>query len=100
MDDQRQHLDALRQAHQRRLHELELKEAAFGLNTPPEVRTELADIRAKIAELDKQLGPAASRVLPAPVLDFVGREHEIEQLVQVISQALDRGVAAICGIRA
>jgi hypothetical protein len=99
MDEQRQHLETLRQAHLRRLRELELKAAAFGLNTPAEFATEMADIRAKLTELDQQLGPVAVRVLPAPVADFIGREAEITRLAQELHKAGEGRTSTICAIR-
>ncbi len=42
----------IRAAMQRRLHELELQKAQLGLQAPPQISTEIQDIRA-------QLGPAA-----------------------------------------
>jgi hypothetical protein len=54
-ENQRKHLEALRQDHQRRLNVLERQAAQFGLHAPPHIVTEIEDIRAKIAEIDRQL---------------------------------------------
>jgi len=51
----RQHLEELRQQHQRRLQVLEIQAAAYGLSTPPHVLIEIEDIKEKIAAIDKQL---------------------------------------------
>ena len=42
--EDRQHLEDLLAAYRRRLRPLELRKAAFGLNTPPEVLNEIEDI--------------------------------------------------------
>src|SRR6185503_12927785 len=54
-DDQRSHLDGLRQAHLRRLRILEQQAAITGVNTRPEVLTEIEDLRATIAQIESQL---------------------------------------------
>src|SRR5262245_41088564 len=98
MNEQRQHLEELRQTHQRRLQALQKQEAALGVRTPAEISTEIADIQTTLSGLDKQLGPTSSIVLPPPVPDFVGREKEIDQIVQMVNQAAEKGaVAAISG---
>jgi TIR domain-containing protein len=53
-DQQRQHLNILRQTHERRLRALELQAASFGLSVPAHVLTEIDDIKEKIASIDKQ----------------------------------------------
>ena len=54
-EQQRQHLEKLRRAHQRRIHVLELQAASFGLSAPPHVLTETEDIKQEIASIDAQL---------------------------------------------
>ncbi len=54
-DSRRQHLLQLRQAHTRRLQVLEVQAAQFGIQTPPHIMTEMDDIRATIADIDRQL---------------------------------------------
>ena len=54
-NEQRKHLEDLRQAHLKRLQVLELKEAQFGMNAPPEILTEMEDVRERIASIDIQL---------------------------------------------
>src|SRR5690242_6095587 len=100
MDKQRQHLEALRQTHRRRLQELEKQAAAFGLNTPPHILIEADDIRLQTAQIDKQLGSVRGQLLPMPVADFAGRETEITQLVKILTQSISQGKAAtISGVR-
>ena len=41
--------------HERRLHKLEGKQATFGINTPPEILTEIEDIEAEIDDLQTEL---------------------------------------------
>src|SRR3954462_9789488 len=62
MDDEvRAHLETLHRSHLRRLHELEKQAAAFGLSTPPQITTEIEDIRSAIADIDRQLAQAGGR---------------------------------------
>ncbi len=82
-DEQRQHLQNLLRTHRRRLQELEQQVAVFGIAAPAHLRTESDEIRREIASITGQLG-TAPRVLPAPVLDFIGREAEISQLVSAL----------------
>jgi hypothetical protein len=100
MDERRQYLEELRQIHQRRLQALQKQEAALGVRTPAEITTEITDILATVAGLDKQLGSITSLILPPPVADFIGREREIDQLVQMVNHAVEKGaVAVISGVR-
>ena len=50
-----QHLEELRQKHQRRLQVLELQAANYGSLAPPHIVIEIEDIKEKIASIDKQL---------------------------------------------
>lgn len=61
-EEQRRHRLEIRKLLVRRLHELEKRVAILGINTPPEVTIEIADIRERIAEVDRELGtePAGS----------------------------------------
>jgi hypothetical protein len=52
----RDHLQRLLASHTRRLHELENRAATEGIATPPEITTEMEDIRAEIAKLQRLLG--------------------------------------------
>ena len=53
--DERAHLEQLLDVHNKRLHVLEVEAARKGYNTPPEVHTEIADIRAQILAVTQQL---------------------------------------------
>jgi hypothetical protein len=55
MDEEQQHLESLRRAHQKRLRALELRAATEGQNTPVEVLTELDDIRREVSDIDSRL---------------------------------------------
>jgi hypothetical protein len=46
--------------HQRRLQKLQEQQAAYGLNTPPEILIEIEDIEAQIRQLQAGIKPAAS----------------------------------------
>jgi len=88
--EQRQHLEELRNRHQRRLRELELQAATRGLSTPPEIRMEIEDIWAEIFRIDTELAhetPGTSAIertphsglrhnLPAQTTLLIGRERE------------------------
>lgn len=79
-DDQRGHLEALRQAHQRRLRILEQQAALAGANTRPEILLEIDDIRTAIGELDTKLAPIA----PDVSLDRPTPPQEQRKLVTVL----------------
>ena len=51
-----EHLRELLARHTQRLHQLERHAAIKGIDTPPHVATEIADIRAEIVRIEKQLG--------------------------------------------
>jgi hypothetical protein len=53
--DERQHLKNLRKTTQRRLHKLEEQAAEFGVNTPPEIKIEIEDLRGEIDRLNAQI---------------------------------------------
>jgi len=55
-DEQRRHLEALRRDHQRRLQVLERQQATQGLQTPPQILTEIEDILAAITTIEARLG--------------------------------------------
>lgn len=50
MPTSRDHIEKLIDAHTRRLQELELRAATLGSNAPPEVLSEIEDIRVEIAK--------------------------------------------------
>jgi hypothetical protein len=54
-EEQRTHLQGLRQAHLRRLRILEQQAAISGITTRPEVLTEIEDLQVSIAQADAQL---------------------------------------------
>jgi len=59
MDAQnREHLESLLKAHQKRLHALELKAALQGQNTPAEILIEIDDLRETIATIQAQVDQA------------------------------------------
>jgi hypothetical protein len=61
-EEERQHLEQLRQICERRLRELETKNATYGIGTPPEVSIELEDLRKKIADIDVKLNVSAPTI--------------------------------------
>ncbi|KPV53289.1 hypothetical protein SE17_10500 [Kouleothrix aurantiaca] len=56
--EEREQLEQLREAHQRRLQTLEYQRARRGNDTPSELAKEIEDIRSAIGALDKRLGYA------------------------------------------
>lgn len=63
-DDERQQLREVLRAHQRRLRVLEIQEATKGINTPPEIITEIEDVRSEIRTTEmrlRQLTPPTDR---------------------------------------
>lgn len=50
-----EHINNLIVAHTRRLHDLEIKQATFGLNVPSEISSEIEDITTEIAKLNASL---------------------------------------------
>ncbi len=61
-DDQRQHLETLRETHLERLRVLERQAAEFGdLNVPTHISTQIESLCEKIADIERQLG-----ALPGP----------------------------------
>jgi predicted ATPase/class 3 adenylate cyclase len=59
-DEQRTHLQSLRQTYLRRLRILEQQAAVSGANTRPEVRIEIEDLQALITQTDAQLAATAA----------------------------------------
>jgi hypothetical protein len=55
MATNREHIERLISAHRRRLAELEVKAATLGNETPPDVITEIEDIRLDIAKLEASI---------------------------------------------
>src|SRR5215467_260479 len=53
--DERAHLEQLLDAHNKRLRVLEVEAARKGISTPPEVHTEIEEIRAQILAVTRQL---------------------------------------------
>ena len=56
MPTSREHIERLIFAHKRRLDELEVKAATLGSQTPPEITTEIEDIRLDVVKLEASLG--------------------------------------------
>lgn len=95
-DEERQRLRELLRAHQSRLQVLELQQAQQGLHTPPQVITELADIRREIARVEAQLGrriPTVGRAVlrqlrQQALAAFYAKEWErAEELLDQVAQA-------------
>ncbi|MFN8501211.1 CHAT domain-containing protein [Kouleothrix sp.] len=57
-DDEREQLEQLRQAHRRTLYMLEEQQARYGMQAPANLVLQAEDTRARLAELDRQLGSA------------------------------------------
>lgn len=68
----RQSLDELRDAHRRRLRQLELLAAKRGNDAPPHVVMEIADIEAKLIELDETARLVAQSHIDPELADALG----------------------------
>ncbi len=60
-DDESQRLGELLQVYRIRLQALEIQKAKFGDHAPPQVDTEIAEIRRKIVRAEARLGPLVDR---------------------------------------
>jgi len=107
--------------HRRRLAHLFQQQATLGAYTPPYVVLDVEKTQAAVRDIKALLRehsipvedhpdddrpvqmaaplPPALHQLRAPVGDFVGREQEIEKLVQALGKAATNGAAAIGGVR-
>ena len=65
-NEERDHFQALRQGHLRRLRVLEEQAAFSGKDTRAEIHIEIEDLKVQIAELDQQLGVAAAEPATSP----------------------------------
>jgi Effector-associated domain 7 len=63
-DEQREHLERLRQNHIRRLHMLEERTAIYGIDSSPQDRIEIENIKAELALIDRQLCPPVMATRP------------------------------------
>jgi hypothetical protein len=63
-DQQREHLERLRQNHIRRLYLLEERTAIYGIDSSPQDRIEIENIKADLALIDRQLGPPITATRP------------------------------------
>jgi formylglycine-generating enzyme required for sulfatase activity len=63
------HLQALIRAKKDRLHQLELKEAKFGLNVPSHIPIEIEELRGEIKDLQTQLAALEKEQKAAPRLE-------------------------------
>jgi predicted ATPase/class 3 adenylate cyclase len=82
-DEQRVHLETMRQVHQRRLRVLEQQAALTGTNTRPEIILEIDDLRAAIAEINATLAPSIADI-PTPPAPPPARPEEQRKLVTVL----------------
>jgi tetratricopeptide (TPR) repeat protein len=84
----REHIEALIATHQRVLRVLEERQAVLGLQCPPSIILSIEDTKAKIAELEAQLGRGAPPEVYSnlPRLPFFfGREAELEQIADALA---------------
>jgi formylglycine-generating enzyme required for sulfatase activity len=68
------HLQALIRAKKDRLHQLELKEAKYGLDVPPHISIEIEELRDEIAGLQAQLAALEKEQKAAPRLEETRRQ--------------------------
>lgn len=77
--EDRAHQEELLRAYRRRLQVLQLQAAQFGIYAPPHITIEIEELEAKIAEVERGLGPAARSVPTAPE----GKQLPQEQIRQL-----------------
>jgi formylglycine-generating enzyme required for sulfatase activity len=68
------HLEELIRAKKDRLHQLELKEAKYGLDVPPHIPLEIEELRDEIAGLQAQLAALEKEQKAAPRLEETRRQ--------------------------
>jgi hypothetical protein len=106
--DQHQQLDAIREARQERLNELELQAARFGYRTPPEIANEIRQLKADLGLVEAVGQPDVSEELLQLLGRFAQRRatddlvlrmqqsiREIERSVQMLWYAYFGLVAAL-----
>jgi hypothetical protein len=84
----RDQIEKLLDMHKRSLHMLEQQQAEFGQFCPPYVTIGIQDTRAKIAELEAQLGrraPAEAQSNLPRLPYFFGREDELAQIAEALT---------------
>jgi tetratricopeptide (TPR) repeat protein len=111
--EERDHLQALRQSHLRRLRVLEEQAALSGKDTRAEIQIEIEDLKLQIAQLDQQLGAAtaepitfpSSRIFQIPHRrnpNFTGREDLLAALCAALTSgqpaALTQAIYGLGGI--
>lgn len=99
----RSEIQSLIRKHQRRLHKLKEKEATFGINTPPEIITEIEDIQAEIENLQtesEQLEPETNKSLVAEIGGF-SQSHIVKLAtgIMIVSFLLTFGVIVYIFVR-
>lgn len=72
-NEKRQQLRDLLRTHTSRLQILEVQQATLGIHSPPHIITEIADIQAKIAELNAQLAISSQAVDRAKLRQLQGQ---------------------------
>lgn len=103
---EQERLEELIKAHTARLHQLELRAAREGIDTPPAVNTEISAIGEKLRELtekmktfsstvgtevEEELGDVKRRLsslsdaIPTERIEFINRLQELETVLKVIS---------------
>jgi hypothetical protein len=92
MDDDREHIEALIDAMNRRRQQLELKITRFGIDVAPHDQIELDDINAQLAKQQARLNQLAGQSrqgipdnLPRSSQVFVGRAAEIARCLEALS---------------
>lgn len=82
------HLSELIEAHKRRLHIRELQAAKFGISCPPEILTEIDDIKSQIEQAQQQINDGTVQTLVAGtgIVEQIGqRLADVEQRLQNVT---------------
>lgn len=64
-NEERQHLEELRNTHQKRLRAMEIQAASYGIDTPAHISTQIEHVRKEIEKIDNQLS-AYTTTLSSP----------------------------------
>lgn len=101
MRSARETLLAQRSAHQRRLDELEIKRATFGINVPIEIGIEISDIQNEIFKIDSSI-EAVERLRDirlAADVDVNGDRRDFELKQHIMVATVQATVAEFASLR-
>lgn len=84
-DNDQAHLESLRRLYKRRLQLLETQAAQFGIYAPTHIQIEIEDTKAKIAEINAQLGQTEVTAPPTSITPQTKlAESQLNELVRLL----------------